>query len=62
MTQITPAASPGPQKWCKVNFSYSPEQADELTLETGEIVEMIKEALETQTCLPSALVPSGLPS
>ncbi|XP_040829976.1 SH3 domain-containing protein 21 [Ochotona curzoniae] len=38
-----PAKPPGLQRWCKVNFSYSPEQADELTLETGEIVEMIKE-------------------
>ncbi|XP_041507910.1 SH3 domain-containing protein 21 isoform X2 [Microtus oregoni] len=33
----------GPQRWCKVNFNYSPEQADELKLQTGEIVEVIKE-------------------
>ncbi|EHB17120.1 hypothetical protein GW7_05410 [Heterocephalus glaber] len=35
--------SRGPQRWCKVNFNYSPEQADELKLQTGEIVEVIKE-------------------
>ncbi|XP_007182590.2 SH3 domain-containing protein 21 isoform X1 [Balaenoptera acutorostrata] len=33
----------GPQRWCRVNFSYSPEQADELKLQAGEIVEVIKE-------------------
>lgn len=38
-----PAKYPGPQRWCKVNFNYSPEQADELKLQAGEIVEMIKE-------------------
>ncbi|KAM8790018.1 SH3 domain-containing protein 21 isoform 2-T2 [Rhynchonycteris naso] len=31
------------QRWCKVNFSYSPEQADELKLQAGETVEVIKE-------------------
>uniref|UniRef100_G1RKU7 SH3 domain containing 21 n=1 Tax=Nomascus leucogenys TaxID=61853 RepID=G1RKU7_NOMLE len=34
---------PWPPRWCKVNFNYSPEQADELKLQVGEIVEMIKE-------------------
>ncbi|EPY79804.1 SH3 domain-containing protein 21 [Camelus ferus] len=38
-----PAKSPGPQRWCKVNFSYCPEQADELKLQAGETVEVIKE-------------------
>ncbi|CAK6440947.1 unnamed protein product [Pipistrellus nathusii] len=38
-----PAKSRSSQKWCKVNFSYSPEQADELKLQAGEIVEVIKE-------------------
>ncbi|XP_057572667.1 SH3 domain-containing protein 21 isoform X3 [Hippopotamus amphibius kiboko] len=38
-----PVKSPGPQRWCKVNFSYSPEQADELKLQAGEVVEVIKE-------------------
>lgn len=38
-----PAKHPRPQRWCKVNFSYSPEQADELKLQAGEIVEMLKE-------------------
>ena len=38
-----PAKSWGPQRWCKVNFNYSPEQADELKLQAGEIVEVIKE-------------------
>ncbi|XP_073936665.1 SH3 domain-containing protein 21 isoform X2 [Castor canadensis] len=38
-----PAKSPGPQRWCKVNFNYNPEQADELKLQAGEIVEVIKE-------------------
>ncbi|XP_058409675.1 SH3 domain-containing protein 21 isoform X2 [Diceros bicornis minor] len=38
-----PARSRGPQIWCKVNFSYSPEQADELKLQVGEIVEVVKE-------------------
>ncbi|XP_062961804.1 SH3 domain-containing protein 21 [Cynocephalus volans] len=38
-----PAKSRGPQRWCKVNFSYNPEQADELKLQAGEIVEVIKE-------------------
>ncbi|MBZ3870408.1 SH3 domain-containing protein 21 [Sciurus carolinensis] len=38
-----PAKSRGPQRWCKVNFNYSPKQADELKLQAGEIVEMIKE-------------------
>lgn len=32
-----------PPKWCKVNFNYSPKQADELKLQTGEILEVIKE-------------------
>ncbi|KAL6038937.1 hypothetical protein STEG23_010026 [Scotinomys teguina] len=35
--------SRGPQRWCKVNFNYNPEQADELKLQIGEIVEVIKE-------------------
>ncbi|XP_008583913.1 PREDICTED: SH3 domain-containing protein 21 [Galeopterus variegatus] len=38
-----PAKSRGPQRWCKVNFNYNPEQADELKLQAGEIVEVIKE-------------------
>ncbi|XP_041911224.1 SH3 domain-containing protein 21 [Arvicola amphibius] len=38
-----PVNSQGPLRWCKVNFNYSPEQADELNLQTGEIVEVIKE-------------------
>nr|XP_044626283.1 SH3 domain-containing protein 21 isoform X5 [Equus asinus] len=38
-----PAKSRDPQRWCKVNFSYSPEQADELKLQAGEIVEVVKE-------------------
>ncbi|XP_029418997.1 SH3 domain-containing protein 21 isoform X3 [Nannospalax galili] len=38
-----PAKSRGPQRWCKVNFDYSPKQTDELTLQTGEIMEVIKE-------------------
>ncbi|XP_023556830.1 SH3 domain-containing protein 21 isoform X1 [Octodon degus] len=38
-----PSKSRGPQRWCKVNFSYSPEQVDELKLQAGEIVEVIKE-------------------
>uniref|UniRef100_A0A8D1GR71 SH3 domain-containing protein n=1 Tax=Sus scrofa TaxID=9823 RepID=A0A8D1GR71_PIG len=33
----------GTPRWCKVSFNYSPEQADELKLQTGEIVEVIKE-------------------
>lgn len=33
----------GPRKWCKANFNYTPEQADELQLQAGEIVEVIKE-------------------
>ncbi|XP_053516094.1 SH3 domain-containing protein 21 [Artibeus jamaicensis] len=37
------AKSWSPQRWCKVNFNYSPEQADELKLQAGEIVEVIKE-------------------
>lgn len=37
------AKSRGPQTWCRVNFNYRPEQADELELQAGEIVEMIKE-------------------
>lgn len=41
-----PVNSQGPQRWCKVNFNYSPEQADELKLQTGEIVEVIKEVRE----------------
>lgn len=44
-----PINSRDPQRWCRVNFNYSPEQADELTLQTGEILEVIKEALEIQT-------------
>uniref|UniRef100_A0A8C6D6B4 SH3 domain containing 21 n=1 Tax=Moschus moschiferus TaxID=68415 RepID=A0A8C6D6B4_MOSMO len=31
------------RRWCKANFSYTPEQADELQLQAGEIVEVIKE-------------------
>ncbi|KAF6111388.1 SH3 domain containing 21 [Phyllostomus discolor] len=42
-THGRPAKSWSPQRWCKVNFSYSPEQADELKLQAGEIVEVIKE-------------------
>ncbi|KAM7098340.1 SH3 domain-containing protein 21 isoform 3-T4 [Molossus nigricans] len=38
-----PVKSRSPQRWCKVNFNYSPEQADELKLQAGEIVEVIKE-------------------
>ncbi|KAM4872865.1 SH3 domain-containing protein 21 [Thomomys bottae] len=38
-----PTKSWGSQRWCKVNFNYSPEQEDELKLQAGEIVEMIKE-------------------
>lgn len=38
-----PINSRDPQRWCRVNFNYSPEQADELTLQTGEILEVIKE-------------------
>nr|XP_055197583.1 SH3 domain-containing protein 21 isoform X3 [Nyctereutes procyonoides] len=38
-----PTKPRGPQRWCKVSFSYSPEQADELQLQAGEIVEVIKE-------------------
>ncbi|XP_006886646.1 PREDICTED: SH3 domain-containing protein 21 [Elephantulus edwardii] len=38
-----PAKSRGPQRWCKVNFNYSPEQADELMLQVGEMVEVLKE-------------------
>ncbi|XP_059233256.1 SH3 domain-containing protein 21 isoform X4 [Mustela nigripes] len=38
-----PAKSRGPQRWCKVNFNYIPEQADELKLQAGETVEVIKE-------------------
>ncbi|XP_033693850.1 SH3 domain-containing protein 21 isoform X2 [Tursiops truncatus] len=41
--EVTQVESPGRQRWCKVNFSYSPEQADELKLQAGEIVEVIKE-------------------
>ncbi|XP_024897151.1 SH3 domain-containing protein 21 [Pteropus alecto] len=37
------AKSRGPQRWCKVNFNYNPEQADELKLQAGDIVEVIKE-------------------
>ncbi|XP_045155113.1 SH3 domain-containing protein 21 [Echinops telfairi] len=33
----------GSKRWCKVNFNYSPEQADELKLQAGEIVEVLKE-------------------
>ncbi|KAG8506834.1 SH3 domain-containing protein 21 [Galemys pyrenaicus] len=35
--------SRGPQRWCKVSFNYTPEQKDELKLQAGEIVEVIKE-------------------
>lgn len=38
-----PIDSQSPQRWCKVNFNYSPEQADELKLQIGEILEVIKE-------------------
>lgn len=38
-----PVNSRGPQIWCKVNFNYCPGQADELKLQSGEIVEVIKE-------------------
>ncbi|XP_013374958.1 PREDICTED: SH3 domain-containing protein 21 isoform X2 [Chinchilla lanigera] len=38
-----PSKSRGPQRWCKVNFNYSPEQVDELKLQAGETVEVIKE-------------------
>ncbi|XP_012577557.1 PREDICTED: SH3 domain-containing protein 21, partial [Condylura cristata] len=37
------AKSRGSQRWCKVNFNYNPEQKDELKLQAGEIVEVIKE-------------------
>ncbi|CAI9152469.1 unnamed protein product [Rangifer tarandus platyrhynchus] len=33
----------GPRRWCKANFNYIPEQTDELQLQAGEIVEVIKE-------------------
>ncbi|KAM5323287.1 SH3 domain-containing protein 21 [Glossophaga mutica] len=42
-THGRPAKPWSPQRWCKVNFDYSPEQADELKLQAGEIVEVIKE-------------------
>lgn len=42
-----PINSRDPQRWCRVNFNYSPEQADELTLQTGEILEVIKEVRES---------------
>ncbi|XP_069079957.1 SH3 domain-containing protein 21 isoform X2 [Pleurodeles waltl] len=32
-----------PQRWCKVEFSYTPEKPDELELTSGEIVEVIQE-------------------
>lgn len=38
-----PAKSRHPQRWCKVNFNYNPEQVDELKLQAGDIVEVIKE-------------------
>nr|XP_013009583.1 SH3 domain-containing protein 21 isoform X2 [Cavia porcellus] len=38
-----PSKPQGPQRWCKVTFNYSPEQADELKLHAGETVEVIKE-------------------
>ncbi|XP_078537324.1 SH3 domain-containing protein 21 isoform X3 [Lissotriton helveticus] len=32
-----------PQRWCKAEFSYTPEKPDELELMAGEIVEVIQE-------------------
>ncbi|XP_039367594.1 SH3 domain-containing protein 21 isoform X2 [Mauremys reevesii] len=41
------AAFPKPpvqgQRWCKVNFSYTPEKADELQLKAGELVQILQE-------------------
>ncbi|XP_026512988.1 SH3 domain-containing protein 21 [Terrapene carolina triunguis] len=31
------------QRWCKVNFSYTPEKADELQLKAGELVQILQE-------------------
>ncbi|KAM9036795.1 SH3 domain-containing protein 21 isoform 3-T3 [Sarcophilus harrisii] len=38
-----PGGPPTTQRWCKVNFSYSPEQPDELKLQAGEIVQVLQE-------------------
>ncbi|XP_051843656.1 SH3 domain-containing protein 21 isoform X2 [Antechinus flavipes] len=38
-----PGGPPAAQRWCKVNFSYSPEQPDELKLQAGEIVQVLRE-------------------
>ncbi|XP_072466136.1 SH3 domain-containing protein 21 isoform X2 [Notamacropus eugenii] len=38
-----PESPPTTQRWCKVNFSYSPEQPDELKLQAGEIVQVLRE-------------------
>ncbi|CAM4655064.1 unnamed protein product [Lepidochelys olivacea] len=31
------------QRWCKANFSYTPEKADELQLKAGELVQILQE-------------------
>ncbi|XP_030395226.1 SH3 domain-containing protein 21 [Gopherus evgoodei] len=31
------------QRWCKVNFSYTPEKADELQLKAGELLQILQE-------------------
>ncbi|XP_074161249.1 SH3 domain-containing protein 21 isoform X3 [Sminthopsis crassicaudata] len=38
-----PGGPPTTQRWCKVNFSYNPEQPDELKLQAGEIVQVLRE-------------------
>ncbi|XP_043851638.1 SH3 domain-containing protein 21 isoform X2 [Dromiciops gliroides] len=38
-----PGGPPTTQRWCKVNFSYSPEQPDELKLQAGEVVQVLRE-------------------
>ncbi|XP_074072537.1 SH3 domain-containing protein 21 [Macrotis lagotis] len=38
-----PGAPPAAQRWCKVNFSYIPEQPDELKLQAGEMVQVLRE-------------------
>ncbi|XP_068924051.1 SH3 domain-containing protein 21 isoform X2 [Petaurus breviceps papuanus] len=41
--QGQPGGPPTTQRWCKVNFSYSPEQPDELKLQAGEVVQVLRE-------------------
>ncbi|XP_044524715.1 SH3 domain-containing protein 21 [Gracilinanus agilis] len=38
-----PGVTSKTQRWCKVNFSYSPEQPDELQLQAGEVVQVLQE-------------------